>query len=243
MASPLYLIGKSVLVTGATGALGRVVVKRLLAAGADVAAVHRDEEKLRELRDFAGGTPGALDGFKADVGSEAEIAAMVQSVLVRYGRIDALLNLAGGYRGGTGIAETPEADWDLMIRTNLKSAFLCSRAVLPAMLKAGRGRIVNVAARPAVESKGRARSGAYAVSKAGVVALTLTIAEETRTTGITANCVVPGTIDTPENRAAIPGGDPAKWAAPDAIADVLLFIVSDASSVISGAVIPVYGRS
>src|SRR5512139_3942168 len=109
MGSPLALKGKCVLVTGATGALGRIVVKRLLEAGAAVAAVHRDEDKLRELRDFAGGTPDTLVGFKADVGSESEVVAMVARVLNSYGRVDALLNLAGGYRGGTDVAETPEA--------------------------------------------------------------------------------------------------------------------------------------
>lgn len=236
--------GKVVLVTGATGALGRIVVKRLLEAGAVVAAVHRDEGKFRELLGFAGGAAeGSLSGFEADVTSEAEVRAMVEEVLGRYGRIDALLNLVGTYRGGTEIAETPEADWDFLMRTNLKSAFLCSRAVLPAMIKDGAGRIVCVAARPAVENKGRARSGAYMVSKAGVVALTQAIAEETRRTGVTANCIVPGTIDTPKNRTEIPGGDPSKWADPDDIAEVLLFLVSGASTVMSGAVIPVYGKS
>jgi NAD(P)-dependent dehydrogenase (short-subunit alcohol dehydrogenase family) len=238
------LLGRIVLVTGATGALGRIVVKRLLEAGAIVAAVHRDEAKFRELLDFVGGGAGdSLTGVKADVTSEAEVRGMVEGLLGRRGRIDALLNLVGGYRGGADIAETGEEDWDFLMRTNLKSAFLCSRAVLPAMTKGGAGRIVCVAARPAVENKGRAKSGAYMVSKAGVVALTLAIAEETRRSGVTANCLVPGTIDTPKNRTAIPGGDPSKWADPEAIAEVLLFLVSDASSVVSGAVIPVYGKS
>jgi len=244
MGSDESLDGKIVLVTGATGGLGRVVVKRLLEAGAVVAAVHRDEAKFRELLDFVGGGTGdSLTGFKADVTSEAEVRALVEAILGRHGRVDALLNLAGGYRGGAEIAETGEDDWDFLMRTNLKSAFLCSRAVLPAMTKAGAGRIVCVAARPAVENKGRVRSGAYTVSKAGVVALTQTIAEETRRSGVTANCIVPGTIDTPKNRAAIAGGDPSKWADPEAIAGVLLFLVSGASSVTSGAVVPVYGKS
>jgi NAD(P)-dependent dehydrogenase (short-subunit alcohol dehydrogenase family) len=243
MGSSVSLEGRSVLVTGATGALGRVVVRRLLASGAVVAAVHRDESKLRDLLAFAGGAPDTLSGFRADVTSEKDVREMVEAVLRRYGRIDALLNLAGAYRGGTDVAETAEADWDFLMQTNLKSAFLCSRAVLPAMLKAGRGRIVCVAARPAVENKGRARSGAYAVSKAGVVVLTAAIAEETRKTGVTANCIVPGTIDTAKNRAEIAGGDASKWADPEDVAGILIFLISDASSVTSGAVIPVYGKS
>jgi NAD(P)-dependent dehydrogenase (short-subunit alcohol dehydrogenase family) len=241
--SPESLRGKIALVTGATGGLGRVVVKRLLDAGAVVAAVHRDEARFRDLLAFVGGGHAALAGFKADVTSEADVRGLVEAVVLRYGRVDALLHLVGAYRGGADVAATAEEDWDFLIRTNLKSAFLCSRAVLPAMIKAGSGRIVCVAARPAVETKGRARSGAYAVSKAGIVVLTEAIAEETRKSGITANCIVPGTIDTPKNRADIAGGDPSKWARPEGIAEVLLFLVSDASSVVSGAAIRVYGPS
>jgi len=243
MGSPRSLEGKIVIVTGATGALGRVVVRRLLGSGAVVAAAYRDEGKFGDLVDFVGGVKETLIGFKADVTSEAEVAAMVEGLLGRHGRIDALLNLVGAYRGGAEIAATGEDDWDFLMRTNLKSAFLCSRAVLPAMTKAGAGRIVCVGARPAVENKGRAKSGAYAVSKAGVAVLTETIAEETRKSGVTANCIVPGTIDTPKNRTAIAGADPSKWADPEAIAEILLFLLSDASSVTSGAVIPVYGKS
>ena len=237
------LNGKVVLVTGATGNLGRVVVKRLLETGAVVAAVYRDEARFQDLVVFVGGANDSLGGFKADVTLETSVRDMVGAVLIRYGRIDALLNLAGDYRGGADISTTAEDDWDYLIRTNLKSAFLCSRAVLPAMMKANSGRIVCVAARPAVEKKGRAKSGAYAVSKAGVVVLTETMAEETGKFGLTVNCILPGTIDTPENRTAIPGGDFAKWAKPEEIATVLLFLISDGSSVTSGAAIPVFGKS
>jgi NAD(P)-dependent dehydrogenase (short-subunit alcohol dehydrogenase family) len=243
-ADPLAsLDGRVVLVTGATGNLGRVVVKRLLEAGAAVAAVYRDETKFRELRAFVGGAPGSLDGFKADVTEEASVRDMVGAVLGRHGRIDSLLNLAGAYRGGAELAATSEDDWDFLMRTNLKSAFLTSRAVLPAMLKANSGRIVCVAARPAVEKKSRAKSGAYAVSKAGVVVLTETMAEETRKSGLTVNCVLPGTIDSAENRAAMPGADFSKWARPEEVAAVILFLISDGSAVTSGAAIPVYGKS
>ena len=237
------LRGKVVLVTGATGGLGRVVVKRLLESGAVVAAVHRDEAKYSDLVAFAGGAKDSLAGFRADVTSETDVRAMADEVVRRYGRVDALLNLAGGYRGGADTASTSEEDWDFLMRTNLKSVFLCSRAVLPIMIKAGSGRIVSVAARPAVENKGRAKSAAYAVSKAGVVVLTEAIAEETRRSGITANCIVPGTIDTPKNRAQIAGGDVSRWVDPVDIAEVLLFLASDESSAASGAAIPVYGKS
>jgi len=243
MARDESLKGKTVLVTGATGGLGKAVVKRFIGSGAVVAAVYRDDAGFRRLLDFVGEAEGSLSGFKADVTSEPEVRTMVDGVLARYGRVDALLNLVGAFRGGPDIAGTAEDDWDFLMRTNLKSAFLCSRAVLPAMMKAGSGRIINVAARPAVEKKGRAKAGAYAVSKAGVVLLTETIAEEFRRSGITAHCIAPGTIDTPENRAAIPDADFSKWTDAADIAEVLLFLVSDASAVTSGAVIPVYGKS
>jgi len=237
------LSGKIVLVTGATGNLGRVVVQRLLETGAVVAAVYRDETKFRDLQALVGGTQDALVGFKADVTLESSVRDMVGAVLSRHGRVDALLNLAGAYRGGADISATAEDDWDYLLRTNLKSAFLCSRAVLPAMMKANSGRIVCVAARQAVEKKARAKSGAYAVSKAGVVVLTETMAEETRKFGLTINCILPGTIDSPENRTAIAGADFSKWVKPEEIATVILFLISEASSVTSGAAIPVYGRS
>jgi len=237
------LEGQVVLVTGATGGLGRSVVKRLLDSGASVAAAYRDEARYRDLVELVGEAKNALSGFKADVTSEEDVQGLVEAVVRRHGRIDAILNLVGAYRGGSEIAATAVDDWDFLIRTNLRSAFLCCRAVLPVMAKAGRGRIVSVAARPAVESRGRAKSGAYAVSKAGVIVLTQAIAEETRRSGITATCIVPATIDTPRNRAEITGGDPSKWAPPDDVAAVIVFLISDAAAVTSGAVIPVYGKS
>jgi NAD(P)-dependent dehydrogenase (short-subunit alcohol dehydrogenase family) len=237
------LKNRIVLVTGATGNLGRPVVRRLIEAGDSVAAAIRDEARFKALQAFAGGPEGSLFGIMADVTSESDVGAMVDGLLRRCGRIDALLNLVGAYRGGADIAGTSDADWDFLMATNLKSAFLCSKAVLPAMIKAGRGRIVSVATRQALESKGRARSGAYTVSKAGIVVLTQVLAEETRKAGIAVNCIVPGTIDTPENRASIPGGDISRWTDPSDIAGVILFLLSGASSVVSGAAVPVYGKS
>ena len=234
---------KVVLVTGATGGLGRVVVKLFLEAGETVAAVYRDEARFKELVAYAGGERDTLRGFRADVTLETSIRGMVEAVVERYGRIDALLNLAGGYRGGADIAGTGEDDWNFLMLTNLKSAFLCSKAVLPVMMKAESGRIVFIAARPAVEKKGRTKAGAYAVSKAGVVTLTEAIAEEGRKFNIAANCLLPGTIDTPGNRVNLPAADFSKWTRPQDIASVLLFLVSEAALIVSGASIPVYGKS
>jgi NAD(P)-dependent dehydrogenase (short-subunit alcohol dehydrogenase family) len=237
------LNGKIILVTGATGSLGRVVVKRLLELGGFVTAVYRDGAKFRDLVDFVGGENAGLEGISADVSLEKDVRETVEAIIRRHGRVDVLLNLAGAYRGGADISDTEESDWDFLMRTNLKSAFLCARAVLPVMMKANSGRIVSVAARQAVEKKGRAKSGAYTVSKAGVVVLTETIAEETKKFDITVNCILPGTIDTPENRKSLSAADFTKWVKPEEIASVVLFLISEAASVISGAAIPVYGKS
>jgi len=234
---------KVVLVTGATGGLGKAVIKRLLDAEAVVAAVYRTEEKLQGLIDSLGGERTALGGFRADLTREDEVSELIDAVLKHYGRIDALLNIAGGWRGGAEVAATSPDDWGYLLDLNLKTAFLCSRAVLPAMIKAKSGKIVCVGARQAVEKKNRVKNGPYTVAKAGVVILTEVIAAETLKYGITANCILPGTIDSPDNRARNPGADYSNWTSAEAIADVVLYLISDAGSVTSGAAIPVYGLS
>ena len=237
------LEGKIVLVTGATGGLGRVVVKRFLDEGAVVAGVYRSEERFQDLLASLKGGRESFMGLKADLGAEAEVREMVEAVVRRHGRIDALLNLAGGYRGGADVASTGEADWDLLIRIEPEIRLPVFPGRSPGHDEGGLRTHRQHRRPPGRRKPGRAKSGAYAVSKAGVVVLTQTIAEEVRKYGITANCLVPGTIDTPKNRTEIPGGDFAKWADPEDIAEVLLYLVSDASSVVSGAAIPVYGKS
>lgn len=231
------------LVTGATGNLGTAVVRRLLAQGVRVVVAFRDERKFKGLSDSLGGLISALTGIKADVTDEKSVQNLVGEAIRTEGRIDILLNLAGGYKGGTDIAQTSEDDWNFLMNLNLKSGFICAKTVLPHMMKENYGRIVSVAARPAVEKRGRAKSGAYAVSKAGVVVLTETIAEETKKFNITANCILPSTIDTPENRRGFPTADFTKWVRPENVAAVILFLVSEEASITSGAAIPVYGKA
>ena len=167
---------------------------------------------------------------------------MLKKTLEMFGRVDILLNIVGAYVGGKDVAETEEDEWDFMMTTNLKSVFLCSKAILPTMIRQNFGKIVSVAARPAVEKRFRVKSGAYAVSKAGVVVLTETMAEEVKRYDINVNCVLPSTIDTPNNRKNLLRADSAKWVKPEDIAKVILFLVSDDSKMISGAAIPVYGK-
>jgi len=156
---------KVAVVTGATGALGRVVVKTLLGQGARLVSTYKSEEKQSELVDFVGEASGMLTSIQTDVTDEVDVQALFQKVVEKYGHVDILLNIVGAYRGGTDIANTKETDWDFMMDINLKSAFLCSKAALPYMMRQNFGKIINVASRTAVEKRYRSKSGAYAVSK------------------------------------------------------------------------------
>lgn len=214
-----------VVVTGANGALGRVVRARLAEAGATAVGI-----------DLAAAGNGAVLG--ADLSDAAATAKAVGEIVARHGRIDALLNVAGGFR----MAPASErAAWDALWQVNLVTALNAASAVLPGMVERGKGAIVSIAARAAVERAG-AQMGAYAASKAAVVRLTEALAEEVKDRGVRVNCVMPSVIDTAANRAAIPAADFGKWVRPEALADVLLFLCSDQAGAINGAAIPVYGR-
>jgi len=145
--------------------------------------------------------------------------------------------------GGSTVAETSKEEWDRMMDLNLRSAFFCSKAVLPYMMEQDYGKIVSVSAKSAEPSGRKARSGAYVVSKAGVRVLTEAIAEEVIGYEINVNCVVPSVIDTPNNRAMFPKAKFGRWVPPEEIAETILFLASDASRPIRGAALPVFGRS
>jgi NAD(P)-dependent dehydrogenase (short-subunit alcohol dehydrogenase family) len=236
------LEGKVAIVTGATGSLGRVVTKILLENGAKVVTPYRALERQEELANFVGASKSALTGIQADVTNAQGVQDLLKKTLEVFARVDILLNIVGAYVGGKDVAETKEDEWDFMMTTNLKSVFLCCKAILPTMVRQNFGKIVSVAARPAVEKRFRVKSGAYAVSKAGVVVLTETMAEEVKKYDINVNCVLPSTIDTPNNRKNLLREDSANWVKPEDIAKVILFLVSDDSRIISGAAIPVYGK-
>lgn len=228
------------LVTGATGGLGRVVVKRFLQEHATVAAVYRSEDKLEELRRYAGED---VAGFKADVTDAASVQSLRGQVTGRLGRVDILLNIAGGYAGGVPLAEAEESMFDEMIALNTRSAWLCSRAFLPGMIERNWGRIVSVSAKNSTPRGRRAGNIAYAISKAGIITLTEALAEELAKTDVTVNCVLPSTIDTDENRRKMPNADTSKWVSTQDIAEVILFLSSQSSKAVSGAAIPVFGHA
>jgi NAD(P)-dependent dehydrogenase (short-subunit alcohol dehydrogenase family) len=230
--------GTTVLITGAAGNLGAAVARAFAARGARLALVDLDEAALR--RTF--GEPGGLRLFVgADLLQPAAADAAAARAVAHFGRIDVLCNLAGGFRMGEAVHETSAATWDLMLGLNARTVLHMAHAVVPGMLAAGGGRIVNVGAFAA--QKGVAHMGAYVAAKSAVIRLTEALSAELREQRINVNCVLPTIIDTPENRAAMPDADPARWVAPADLAAVIVFLASDAARAVHGAALPVTGLS
>ncbi len=219
-----------VLITGATGGLGNAVTEAFLATGARVAGVSR---KIQPT-DFA--SPN-FSAFPAEMTDAASSKALIDRVVAQLGRLDAVVHLVGAFAGGESVANTPEAVFDKMLDLNFRSAVHLFQGALP-HLPAG-GRILAIGSRFAVEPM--ATMAAYAASKAALVSLIRTLALEGKEKGITANIVLPGTMDTPPNRAAMPTADFSRWVDPAQVAALLVHLASPAASHISGAVIPIYG--
>jgi len=225
--------GRTALVTGANGGLGTHVTKALLDAG--FAVVGLAPKILQSAFDHPNFTAlaAALDTLDA-----AKKAA--DAVVARFGKIDVLAHTVGGFAGGQSVADTDDATFQRMLDMNLNSAFHILRAVLPYMRKAGGGRIIGIGSR-AAESPG-ANVGAYSASKAAFVSLMRTVALENKDAGITANVILPGTMDTPANRNSMPGADTSQWVQPSAVASLIVWLCGDAGKDVTGAAIPVYGR-
>jgi len=232
--------GKVVMVTGAAGNLGAALAARFAALGSRLALLDRSAERLERARDELD-LPSSTVLLPSDLTAADSVAAAVEKAVTKLGGIDVLANIAGGFTMGPPLYETPDSDWDLMMELNVRSVFNTCRAVIPHMLRQGSGRIVNVSARAALE--GKARMGPYCASKAAVLTLTESLAAEHRLDGINVNCILPGTVDTPQNRAAMPDADFSRWVPPASLADVVVFLASEASRAVTGAAIPVYGQS
>jgi NAD(P)-dependent dehydrogenase (short-subunit alcohol dehydrogenase family) len=233
--------GKVVLVAGGTGGLGRDVSLAFLREGAKVVVSYRKEEEFAALKAAAGPAAPALYGQIVDITDEAAVAEFVAGVLSRHGQLDSVVNTVGGYAGGIKLWDLETRILDAMLSLNLRSGFILARAVLPAMLKQGRGSIVNVAAKAAFDHG--AGAATYAASKAAAVALIDSLAADTKGTGVRVNSILPSIIDTLPNRRAMPNADFAAWPKPQDIAQVILFLCSDMATTIHGASIPVYGNS
>jgi NAD(P)-dependent dehydrogenase (short-subunit alcohol dehydrogenase family) len=224
---------RTVMITGASGNLGRAVAEAFAGLGANLALVDVKRSALQDTQSRVFLEANLL---------EAESArAATEKALQRFGRIDVLCNIAGGFRMGAPVHETRDADWDFLFGLNARSVLHMARAVVPHMLSAGSGKIVNIGAFAA--QRGAANMGAYVASKSVVIRLTETMAAELREKHINVNCVLPTIIDTPENRAAMPKADPRKWVAANELAAVIVFLASDAARAIHGAAIPVSGLS
>jgi len=224
---------RTVVVTGAAGNLGRAVARAFAERGARLALL---DVKRGDLQD------GEAQVFlEANLFDAESVQGAIGKALDRFKRIDVLCNIAGGFRMGSPVHETKDADWDFLFNLNARSVLYTARAVVPVMLKAGGGKIVNIGAFAA--QRGAAAMGAYVATKSAVIRLTETMAAELREKNINVNCVLPTIIDTPENRASMPQADPRRWVAPQDLAAVILFLASDASRAIHGAAIPVTGLS
>jgi NAD(P)-dependent dehydrogenase (short-subunit alcohol dehydrogenase family) len=221
-----------VLVAGGTGALGSAVVKELVASGYPVGATWVVERERERLEDVEG-----VELIKADLLDQQQAAAAVAHI----GELGAVVNLVGGYAEGGRIHEGDPDDFDRLMRLNLRPNILLARASIPRFLRSGGGAFIAVSARPAL----RPFPGAapYIVSKAAVLSFIQTLDAEYRQDGIRANAVLPSVIDTPANRASQPDADHARWVAPEEIAKVIRFLISDESSPVSGAAVPVYGKA
>lgn len=234
----MNLQNRSVLITGAAGSLGRAVAAAFAEAEAVRVLVDIDEKSLRAA--YPKPDPKYLL-LAVDLLDPAAVVRAVDTALAKFGRIDALCNIAGGFSMGTAVHATPAADWKRMWDINAQTLLNAVQAVVPAMLAAGGGRIVNVGA--GVGQKAAATMGAYSVAKSAVIRMTEAMSAELREQGINVNCVLPSIIDTPANRAAMPDADPKKWVDPRDLAHVIRFLCSDEARTVHGAAIPVVGLS
>ena len=225
---------KIALVTGANGGLGTHVTNALLDAGFSVVGLSPNIKQSDFSHPNFTALPASLDSLDAT-------KKAIDSVIARFGKIDVLAHLVGGFAGGQTVADTDDSTFQRMLDMNLNSAFHILRAVIPQMRKAGAGRIIGISSRAAEEPG--ATVGAYSASKAAFSSLMRTVALENKDAGITANVILPGTMDTPANRKAMPDADTTQWVQPASVASLIVWLAGDAGKDMTGAAIPVYGRS
>jgi NAD(P)-dependent dehydrogenase (short-subunit alcohol dehydrogenase family) len=229
------------MVTGASGNLGSAVAHAFRDAGARIAVIDRDKEGLEREFPTMIDSPDCFMSGCADLTDPEEVNGVVADTVERFGRIDILVNTVGGFRAGLPLHETPLETLEFMFTLNARTAFITSQVVIPHMLQQGSGKVIHLAARPGLA--GRANMSAYSASKAAVIRFVESAAAEVREQGINVNCILPGTLDTPQNRQAMPKADFSRWVRPESLARVILFLASDAAGDIHGAALPVYGLS
>ena len=225
---------KIVLVTGANGGLGSSVTQAFLDAGAIVIGASRN---IRQS-EFDSATFTAIS---ADLSSGQGARELIEELLSKFGRLDVLAYTVGGFAGGSAIADTDDPTFQNMFEVNLYSTFYLLRAAIPALRQSQAGRVIAIGSRAAVDPG--ANVGAYSASKAAMVSLIRTVALENQDVGMTANIILPGTIDTAANRKAMPKADFSKWVQPKSIASLMVWLASEAGKDVNGAAIPVYGSA
>lgn len=231
----MILKDKKALITGGTGALGHVVAARFLEEGASVAVSYLFEDELKFLDQ---NLKNSILIARADVTHEEDVVALFQQVISRFGRVDILINIVGGFLPGAKVKDVKTKDWDHMLNINLRSMFLCSRQFLQKLEDTSYGRIISMAAMPALKpSAGR---GPYAVSKAGVVTLTQILGEELKGSGVTANAIAPSIIKTKANVEAMPNEDSSRWVSPEEVAEMMLLLCSEKGRSTNGVTIPMF---
>lgn len=228
-------------ISGAAGNLGSSVAHTLDGQGAKLGLLDRRPGRLQQVCGKLAENPNHLLIGSVDLTQPGSVDQAYNRIIEKHGRIDVLINALGGYRAGKPVHETSEEDWDFMFDLNVRSTFLASKAAIPHMLRQGGGKIVNVAARPGL--KGVANAAPYSAAKSAVIRLTESLAAELKRKAINVNCVLPGTLDTPENREQQPEADFSRWVNPRRVTDVILFLASDAAQAVHGAAVPAYGTS
>ena len=225
--------GKIALVTGADGGLGTFVTQALLDAGATVVGLSQ------RIQQSSFNSPN-FNALPADISTSAGVKSAVDSLVSRFGRLDILAHTVGGFAGGHSIAATDDATFERMFNLNLYSTFYLLRAAVPVMRQGGNGRIVAIGSRAALEPG--VGVGAYSASKAAMVSLMRTVALENRDAGINTNVILPGTMDTPANRKAMPTADTSKWVRTESVASLVVWLLGKYGDDVNGAVFPIYGR-
>jgi len=226
------MTGTIVMVTGANGGLGASVTEALLEAGATVVGVSRHIQQSAFTQD-------KFTALAAEISTAEGAKNIVETIVKRFGKLDVVVHTVGGFAGGPSIVDTDEATFQRMFDLNLNSAFYLLRAAIPELRKSGSGRLIAIGSRAALEPGPGV--GAYSASKAALVSLIRTAALENKDSGMTANTILPGTIDTPANRKAMPGAEVSKWVRPGAIAGLIVWLCGEDGKEITGAAIPVYG--
>ncbi|MBI1807263.1 MAG: SDR family oxidoreductase [Ignavibacteria bacterium] len=232
----MTLKDRTALITGGTGALGHIVAERFLREGANVATSYLFEDELKRLTESF---RKSVFIVRADVTHDEDVIALFHQLTNKFGRVDILINLVGGFLPSCKVKDVKTKDWDHMLNINLRSMFLCSRQFLQSLNNAPYGRIISMAAMPALKpSAGR---GPYAVSKAGVIMLTQVLAEELKGTGVTVNAIAPSILKTQANVESMSKEDTSKWVSPEDVAEMMLLLCSENGQSINGVCLPMFG--